>query len=136
MTRTLIAQFGLKQDQFTIADGSGMSRNNAVAPSAVTTLLACIAARPDAAVLVDSLPVAGEDGTLKKRLTAKARGQIVAKTGYINNVSCLSGYVLDENDKPVLAFSILVNDIPMGQAWKAKQLQDAICRELVEYLGK
>jgi D-alanyl-D-alanine carboxypeptidase/D-alanyl-D-alanine-endopeptidase (penicillin-binding protein 4) len=59
---------------------------------------------------VASLPVAGEDGTIRKRpRRTRAEGNAAAKTGSISNVRSLSGYV-HTRDGEVLAFAILAND--------------------------
>ena len=62
------------------------------------------------------------------------RGRILAKTGRINNVCCLSGYVLDTTSRPRLAFALPINRFRMGTAWKAKQLHDSLCRLMVAYV--
>ena len=59
--------------------------------------------------------------------------RVKAKTGYIRGVSCLSGYVLDEKGGPAYAFSVMVNHVAPGKAWKAKQLQDAVCRAVLRH---
>ena len=58
---------------------------------------------------VSLLPVAGEDGTLKKRFREAGHGAIHAKTGSLSHVTALSGYMLPGPGK-AYAFSILVNN--------------------------
>ncbi|MBS3733926.1 MAG: D-alanyl-D-alanine carboxypeptidase/D-alanyl-D-alanine-endopeptidase [Phycisphaerae bacterium] len=136
MTQTLIETYGLAEADVRAADGSGLSRRNRVTPRAVTAILAALSRGPGGAVLLESLPTAGVDGTLRKRLGEPGvRGRIRAKTGYIRGVSCLSGYVLDDESVPRIAFSVMVNGIKPGKAWKAKNLQDAICRALIRHLN-
>jgi D-alanyl-D-alanine carboxypeptidase len=77
---------------------------------------------------IDSLPVAGVDGTLKKRFKQSAvQGRVKAKTGYLNNVRTLSGYIFTKSGD-VLVFSILSN----GFGWKTKELQYDLLSQLVE----
>ncbi|MGC9453728.1 MAG: D-alanyl-D-alanine carboxypeptidase/D-alanyl-D-alanine endopeptidase [Phycisphaerae bacterium] len=129
-------RFDLPAGALKVHDGSGLSAGNRVTPEAVVRILTELAGRPTGRVLLSSLAVTGEDGTLENRLAGSAyRGRVAAKTGYISGSSCLSGYVLDAEGAPAWVFSILVNDVPAGQAWRAKNLQDAICRELVDALG-
>ena len=91
--------------------------------------------RKEGGVFLESLPQSGRDGTLHKRLhQAPYAGRILGKTGYIAGVSALSGYVLDEENRPVLAFSVLINDVPSGKGWLADRLEDSICRMLVDSL--
>lgn len=103
-----------------IADGSGMSRENRVSAATLARWLASF--HSDAEVgqaFIASLPEAGKDGTLKNRFKSKKlRLEVRAKTGYIRSVSSLSGYVSDmsggSGQPRRLVFSILVNDWPPG----------------------
>ena len=132
MARTLSKTYGLAPGSVVPSDGSGLSRANRVSPAAITKVLSAVARRPDGVLLLASLPVGGVDGTLASRFRAPpCRGRIVAKTGYIHGVSCLSGYVLDERRRTRLAFSVLVNRIRGGTAG-AKALQETVCRLLVD----
>ena len=136
MEKTMTEAYKLPAESLTVSDGSGLSRKNLVSPSAMTKLLAGIANGKRASVFTDTLARAGIDGTLKRRMrTAPCKGRIIAKTGYILKVSCLSGYVLDKAGKPTLAFSILANDMP-GRVAPAKALQDEICAMLVGQVDK
>lgn len=131
MTETLTKTYGLSDDDFVISDGSGMSRQNGIAPAAIAKLLTALAASPNATIVADSLPISGEDGTLKKRMhTPPYAGRVLGKTGWITGVSCLSGYVLDKEKKPAVVFSILCNKVPAP----AKPLQDRLCEILVDWL--
>ncbi|MEN6663484.1 MAG: D-alanyl-D-alanine carboxypeptidase/D-alanyl-D-alanine-endopeptidase [Phycisphaerae bacterium] len=129
---TLVKTFGLDAAKLTIHDGCGLSRGNRVSPAAMTTLLTALAARPDADVVLGSMSVAGSDGTLEKRMAALDR-RVLGKTGYIHGVCCLSGYVLDRAGKPQIAFAMFANGFK-GAARNYKNVQDSICRLLVETL--
>ncbi|MFW6132660.1 MAG: D-alanyl-D-alanine carboxypeptidase/D-alanyl-D-alanine-endopeptidase [Planctomycetota bacterium] len=134
MERTLREAYGLGEDAVCVADGSGLARGNRVTARAMTTVLSALSRGRRGAVLLESLSTAGVDGTLDDRLDEPGcRGRIRAKTGYIRGVSCLSGYVLDRAGAPRMAFSVLVNGIRPGKAWKAKDLQDALCRILIRH---
>ena len=135
MADTLAKTFGLQADQLAVADGGGLSRGNRVTAAAMTKLLAQLATYPDARILLNSLSVAGVDGTLRKRLRGeKYKSRVIAKTGRIQGVSCLSGYVLDDQGRVAVAFSILINRLPGRAKQSAKVLQDNICRALVDSL--
>ncbi|MFP4355918.1 MAG: D-alanyl-D-alanine carboxypeptidase/D-alanyl-D-alanine-endopeptidase [Phycisphaerae bacterium] len=130
-------RFGLSAESFVISDGSGLSRANRISPAAMVQLLAKLIASKAGQIFLDSLPVAGVDGSLDDRMTEEDyKGRTRAKTGYILGVSCLSGYITDKQGKAAVAFSILVNDVPPGKAWVAKQMQDDLCRLLVDHLDK
>ncbi|MFB3891728.1 MAG: D-alanyl-D-alanine carboxypeptidase/D-alanyl-D-alanine-endopeptidase [Phycisphaerae bacterium] len=134
-TEILTKTYELPAEGFHIADGSGLSRKNTVSPAAMTKLLAALAKRKDAKVFIDSLPIAGVDGTLEKRMTAEPyKGRVLAKTGYIAGVSCLSGYVLDGDKRPAVAFSVMVNHI--AGAGDAKALENGVAEALVDSLTK
>jgi len=83
-----------------------------------------MAARPDRGLWLASLPIAGADGTLAKRLK-HLRGRVVAKTGTLDGVVCLAGYILDEGGRPVIAMAILCNQIRGGN-YRARRIIDAL----------
>jgi len=96
-----------------LADGSGLSRNNRVTPGMLARWLdSLLDAEHVREEFLASLPTAGE-GTLRKRFRDGAPQAVVrAKSGYIDGVSCLSGYLRHESTGRRLTFSVLVNDIP------------------------
>lgn len=107
--RRTLAGLGVDTTAFLLRDASGLSSANLVTPEAVVGLLRAMRDRPGAAAFRDALPVAGESGSLRRRFVdTPAAGRIRAKTGYIENVYSLSGYLttLDGRD---LAFSVIVN---------------------------
>ncbi|MEX0774338.1 MAG: D-alanyl-D-alanine carboxypeptidase/D-alanyl-D-alanine-endopeptidase [Phycisphaeraceae bacterium] len=116
-----------------VSDGSGMSRDNRVTAQLLVALLSAMAR--DAKLgpaYVQSLSVAGQDGTLHKRLEGLA-GEVRGKTGYIAGVSTFSGYWILPEDRPaqrpahVVAFSLLFNDITGdGLLQRTKALQDKL----------
>ncbi|MCP3903770.1 MAG: D-alanyl-D-alanine carboxypeptidase/D-alanyl-D-alanine-endopeptidase, partial [Planctomycetes bacterium] len=115
------------------ADGSGLSRNNRVAPATLTAWLNVFHNDDDLReVFLDSFAVGGRTGTLRSRFRgAKRSGAVIqAKTGYVNGVSCLSGYITMPDGRR-RCFSIMINDIdvPIG---RAKDLQDRIVLAIVE----
>lgn len=109
---------------FRAADGSGLSRDNRVTARMLTDLLAVMHAHPQAQAFRDSLPIAGVDGTLKKRLT-ELKGQVQAKTGSIGGVRTLSGYATMPDGR-TLAFSLLCNEIQGDDDEAVKRMDDAI----------
>jgi D-alanyl-D-alanine carboxypeptidase/D-alanyl-D-alanine-endopeptidase (penicillin-binding protein 4) len=103
--------WGIAENAYVHADGSGLSRYGYVTPAMIVTLLEKLHADPkhrDA--FAATLPVAGRDGTISTRLRAtRAEANATAKTGSISNVRALSGYVRTR-DGELLAFSILANN--------------------------
>ncbi len=93
-----------------IADGSGMSRYNLVSPEFYTGLLTEMARRPNAEAWMESLPIAGVDGTLAGRMTGTPlQNNLRAKTGTLSGVRALSGYMTTRSGERVV-FSALVNN--------------------------
>jgi D-alanyl-D-alanine carboxypeptidase/D-alanyl-D-alanine-endopeptidase (penicillin-binding protein 4) len=96
----------------TISDGSGLSRTNLVSPTTLTRWLGELNRDEKVrGVFTDSLATPGT-GTLKKRFRdAKLKNEVRAKSGYIEGVRCLSGYVINNSTGRRVAFSVMVNDI-------------------------
>ena len=109
--KATLTQLGVNPASYIIVDGSGLSRKNLVSPEALAQTLQGMAKSPAAYVYRTSLPVAGRSGTLKNRfLKTPAEGIVQAKTGTMDGVVSLAGYVNSPNYQP-LVFSIMVNEI-------------------------
>jgi D-alanyl-D-alanine carboxypeptidase/D-alanyl-D-alanine-endopeptidase (penicillin-binding protein 4) len=101
---------GVPAGQLNQFDGSGLSEYNRLSPNAMVRALVFADGAPFSEAFHRSLAVAGDPrGTLRRlfRGTA-AENNLHGKTGYINNVRTLSGYVRDRNDE-LIAFSFLYN---------------------------
>ena len=133
MVAGLVDSYGLAPQSVRVSDGSGLSAANRVSPGAMTAVLSKVLRREDGSVFLNSLPLAGYEGSVRNRLTdAPYRGRVLAKAGHIQGVQCLSGYILDADGRPVLAYSVLVNGVPDRRGQAAKDLHDAICKKLVD----
>lgn len=82
---------GVELGDTVIHDGSGLSRLDFITPETMGRLLVFALQSPARDAFIDSLPIAGTDGTLGGRLP-KFKGRILAKTGTITYVSALAGY--------------------------------------------
>jgi D-alanyl-D-alanine carboxypeptidase/D-alanyl-D-alanine-endopeptidase (penicillin-binding protein 4) len=125
-----LERIGIK-DGFNIVDGSGLSPLNRVSPHVLTEVLK-YAYKNEliSSQFINSLSIGGIDGTLKRRFRrSEVEGKVMAKTGHLNNVNTLSGYLFT-NSGDILVFSILTN----GLGWKATVLQNNLLVELVELL--
>jgi D-alanyl-D-alanine carboxypeptidase/D-alanyl-D-alanine-endopeptidase (penicillin-binding protein 4) len=131
-----LAKIGMPQAGYRADNGSGLYDATAVSARQLTTVLR--AAHQDFRIgpdLVASLPVGGIDGTLAKRWHGRpARGRVRAKTGTLDKVITLAGYLALDGRHP-LGFAILVNDIPPGQRASARTTADDIIDALVAYLN-
>ncbi|HUS27852.1 MAG TPA: D-alanyl-D-alanine carboxypeptidase/D-alanyl-D-alanine-endopeptidase [Kofleriaceae bacterium] len=133
--QTFLATLGLPPGTYRADNGSGLFNATEVSPKQMVTLLK--GAHADYRIggdLVASLPVGGQDGTLAKRWRNRAgAGRVRAKTGTLEKVATLAGYVAVDSNH-VVAFSILVNDIPTGQKGPARAMADDMVDALVAYL--
>jgi D-alanyl-D-alanine carboxypeptidase/D-alanyl-D-alanine-endopeptidase (penicillin-binding protein 4) len=117
-----------------MTDGSGLSRENFVSPHNFAILLKTMASHPNGKVWIDSLPIAGVDGTLRNRMKGTpAAGNCVAKSGYVSSVTSLSGYVTTKDGERLL-FTMLMNNHKARNA-VATGVQDKIV-ELLALYGK
>ncbi|WP_304344071.1 D-alanyl-D-alanine carboxypeptidase/D-alanyl-D-alanine-endopeptidase [Chryseobacterium koreense] len=90
-------------------DGSGLSRSNMVTPMSQVKFLTNLMNEQYFNTYLESLPIAGQTGTLKKSFVGAGNGQIFAKTGTLNKVKTLAGYMKTNNGK-TLVFSLLINN--------------------------
>jgi len=107
--RFLIDSLGVDSTLFALVDGSGLSTWNLMAPRALVRLLLRMGDHPRAAAFLGALPVAGQTGTLQRRFGNTLAGRVRAKTGSINHVNTLAGY-LELTDGRVWTFSIELNN--------------------------
>ncbi len=129
--RGILADRGLLTDTAVIDDGCGLSHQNRISTTNLVMIMDGMYGSPYRDVYVRSLATPGDpDGTLRKRLNGERHGaDIYAKSGYINKVKALSGYVL-RDDGEVLIFSFIVNDYAPGSAWEVNALQNRLMRSL------
>jgi len=96
-------------DGLNYMDGSGLSRSNVVTPISQVKFLTGLMDRNYFRNYFDSLPIAGQTGTLKSQFVGEGNGQIFAKTGTLNKVKTLAGY-LKTNSGKTYVFSLLINN--------------------------
>lgn len=98
----------------TVSDGSGLSRDNLITPSVMTAWLAALSRdRRIAPTFISSVPLAQQEGNMVRRFRGRRlANEVRCKSGYINGVRTLSGYVIHPRTKRTVTFSILVNDVP------------------------
>ncbi|MGN1375311.1 MAG: D-alanyl-D-alanine carboxypeptidase/D-alanyl-D-alanine-endopeptidase [Prevotella sp.] len=129
MVNRLISKVGHKPSHYYIADGSGLSLYNYVSPELETDILR-YAYHEDHIFpyLFASMPIAGKDGTLSKRMQrGYACGNVHAKTGTVTGVSALAGYCTAANGH-VLCFSII--NMGIRNASTGRRFQDKVCQAL------
>lgn len=122
-----------------VADGSGLSRNNSVTPRTLAKWLVAAGKEPWADVYINSMAKPGT-GTLEKRFQGKKfANDVHAKSGFINEVRSLSGYVVNPKTDEFYVFAILVNNLPMNRSAphaNARELHEDIVMLLDKELAK
>jgi D-alanyl-D-alanine carboxypeptidase/D-alanyl-D-alanine-endopeptidase (penicillin-binding protein 4) len=125
---------GIKPDAYKIVNGSGLTHENRITPADLSTLLRKIyydlSVAPE---FMTSLAIAGIDGTIRNRfMGTDAVGLVRAKTGTLNGVSALSGYVGDKDD--VLIFSIFVEGFRHRRTNEVRHAQVRMVEAMLSYL--
>lgn len=129
----LAREVGIDTTAQMLADGSGVSRYNLVTARQIVALLHYMTTRDDLFPSYRAaLPVAGVDGTLETRMRGTAaEGRAGAKTGTLNGVTALSGYV-PSADGERLAFS-LMTEFYTGSSAPRRAVQDSIVAALARF---
>ena len=108
--REFLAGAGIGPGEVLLEEGSGLSRGALVSPSATVKLLQFMDRHRHAGAFRDSLPIAGVDGTLRRRMKATAAfDNAHAKTGTLRHVNTLSGHVTTKAGER-LVFSLMLNN--------------------------
>ena len=114
---------GLWDDGMRLVDGSGLSKKSRVTPSVLARVVATSLNTGGLDALAAGLPVAGKNGTLKHRFNDASekpgRGNVHAKTGTLEGVGALAGY-LTTADGQLLVFAEIANGVrgqTTGQNW-------------------
>ena len=131
LTKQFIKRLGLGGNPYKIADGSGLSLYNYISAELLVRMLRYAHNKEEIiGHLLPALPIAGVDGTLKKRMTeGNAYGNVVAKTGTVTGISSLAGY-LTTADGRRLCFAIINQGVMRSADGRA--FQDRVCQALCE----
>lgn len=107
--RRFLEARGIPASEVLLDEGSGLSRSCLVTPAAVVELLQSMENHPARDVFLGALPVAGVDGTLRRRFRdTAAEGNLRAKTGTLRYVNALSGFVTNQSGQR-LVFAVILN---------------------------
>jgi D-alanyl-D-alanine carboxypeptidase/D-alanyl-D-alanine-endopeptidase (penicillin-binding protein 4) len=123
----------LPVDEVKFDEGSGLSDNNMATANSFAALLQFMWRHPASRDFIDSLPIAGEDGTLRRRFhDTPAAGNIRAKTGTLRWANSLSGYMTSAAGEH-LAFSLLLNRYDPPPGYDKRGELDAVALMLAEF---
>ena len=110
-----------------VSNGAGLSRNAQISAQTIGHLLQMAFEGPLMPEFMSSLPIVGIDGTMRQRLRKTGlAGRAHIKTGSLNDVSSMAGYVQDRHNQRWVV-TLIINH-PGLQAWQGKQVQDALLR--------
>lgn len=128
-SRAVVAEWlkrqGFNWPGFRIENGSGLSRKARISPKDMGQLLMYAWRSPTMPELMASLPIAGVDGTMRKRLLGEpARGMVHLKTGTLRDVRSGAGYALTQSGRRYVVV-ILQNEKNVQNGGGTK-VQDAL----------
>jgi len=109
VVESTLSGWGIEPGAIDLVDGSGLSRYNEVTPNGIARMLRAVWRHEDFKTFFHGLPVAGVDGTMRRRLVATpGYDNVHAKTGSMSSIRALSGYLLDGSGETLL-FSLVLN---------------------------
>jgi D-alanyl-D-alanine carboxypeptidase/D-alanyl-D-alanine-endopeptidase (penicillin-binding protein 4) len=132
----ILRGWGLADDSYVIGDGSGLSRYNYVSSETLVRVLQRMQTdQRHSPAYLNALPAAGRDGTLAGRLAGTAaEGRVRAKTGTVDNVRAIAGYVESATGE-LLVFSIIANNFTVANSVVDAAADKALVR-LATYSGR
>ena len=129
--RDWISKKGIDSSDIIIENGSGLSRKSRIKASTLGDLLDAAWHSSFQPEFLASLPIAGVDGTMKKRLNGHVdRGNLRIKTGLLRDVRSMAGYVTAKSGKTYIVVSL--QNHPGVQNWTGTQVQDALLKWLYD----
>lgn len=115
---TFLRKSGIYMPELVLDNGCGLSREEHISALSLANLLQAANASPVAQPFIDSLPIAGVDGTMRNRLhNVGVDGNAHIKTGTLRDVRAIAGYVAAQNGESWIVVS-LIND-PHAEAARA-----------------
>ncbi len=115
VVRQWLAKKGITAPHLVMENGSGLSRAERVSAREMANMLQAAWHSPYSAEFVSSMPIAGMDGTMRKRLkTTEMRGEAHVKTGTLNTVRAIAGFSRDNNGNTWAVVAILNDKAPFG----------------------
>lgn len=128
----LLEQAGLQHGSFQYLNGSGLYEADFASAVDMARFLRWVHGQPFGKEFVDSLPIAGKSGTLRGRMGGTPAGlHVMAKTGTLDGVSTLSGYVQAQSGR-WYTFAFLFNGTKVAHG-VPRGLQDRLCAILAEF---
>ncbi len=128
-----VPRAGLAPEEVLLDDGSGLSRSSLVTPAALVGILRFMDRHRDRVCFLDALPLAGVDGTLRRRFKGTdCEGNLRAKTGSLRYVNTLSGFVTNRAGRRIVFATMLNAYDPPAGAPSGREAVDEFARLLGE----
>jgi D-alanyl-D-alanine carboxypeptidase/D-alanyl-D-alanine-endopeptidase (penicillin-binding protein 4) len=128
-----LKQLGVSTNKLRVKDGSGLSHDNRISANALLAILRLAHTDPELLPsLKGALPLGGRSGTLEKRPLNFPGILIRAKTGTLNGVTGLAGYITGKPKQPEIAFVILGNEVTSVPAMH--RAEENIVRAVIDYV--
>jgi D-alanyl-D-alanine carboxypeptidase/D-alanyl-D-alanine-endopeptidase (penicillin-binding protein 4) len=130
LEREYLRGLGLDPARYDLHDGCGLNPENRVAARDLVEFLRAVAVSPIGETWIPTLAISGEkESTLRHRDRAgDERGRVYAKTGTLERVSALAGFVTAKSGRRYV-FAIVLNGQSAGAA---HPYQDRIVRAILE----
>lgn len=125
VVRSFLTRIGAVAPDLVIADGSGLSRLDRVSARSLAGVLSAMADLPSGEAFLESLPIAGVDGTLKRRLGGVP---LRAKTGSLATAKSIGGYLTAASGRQLVVVAIF--NSASGATWSAIPAIDRMMTEL------
>ncbi|HEY7182332.1 MAG TPA: D-alanyl-D-alanine carboxypeptidase/D-alanyl-D-alanine-endopeptidase [Blastocatellia bacterium] len=133
--RQFLQKAGIEVTPLSLRDGSGLARQDMVTPRSTVQLLGFMRAHPRSKTWLESLTVAGVDGTLERRMRdSAAANNMRGKTGSLTYVNALSGYITTRRGQPLI-LSLMGNNYT-GPGRDTTGVMDQICIMLADFDGE
>lgn len=125
--RAWLSRKGITASQLVMENGSGLSRAERISAREMSKILQAAWNSPYSAEFISSMPLAGKDGTMRRRLrSTPMAGEAHIKTGTLNNVRAIAGFSRDNKGK-TWAVVAIIND---PKPWGASSVLDRVLLEL------
>ena len=127
--RNWLAAKRIPVPELVMENGSGLSRNERISAGNLALLLQAAWKSPVMPEFIASMPIAGIDGTMRRRVKGEGvTGQAHIKTGLLSDVRSMAGYVLDRNGQRF----VVVMMVNHPAAHQAQPAMDALLRWIYE----
>jgi serine-type D-Ala-D-Ala carboxypeptidase/endopeptidase (penicillin-binding protein 4) len=138
VTMTLTEKLGQTAREIRMADGSGLSADNAVSPELMVRWLGYLREQPSMfPMFLESMARADETARLERRFRdRRLTNTVYAKTGFIRKVRGLSGYVVSKDGSRVIAYSILANEIDPTPHQRVMDFQEDVVQIVDRWLTR